>query len=280
MAVSNIRPRIFKVPTSFSENLNDLMPLFAREKLCCLNRFWDNHRSYDIRLFHFGKWREGRKIKLEPKSMWWEWSKTAETIRRNIKLLWWGGAGSSLLPTTRGRLAAPMWSILEWGQFSSHEFFYPDIIKLLFFHLRIFAYTSVLLLRRPLEMSPKRSLIKSCLGSLRLLAVCLMRLWLWPLKLPAPPSQPLLLSLQGEGWGHYETQWSALRGCLRRELRGTVCISRRSRNPTRHLEEFTRGEGRQRGWRDAVDSCTLLKTVNLEKWGQQQHVHGCVLFFK
>lgn len=147
------------------------------------------------------------------------------------------------------------------------------------FHLRIFAYTSVLLLRWPLEMSPKRSLIKSCLGSLRLLAVCLMRLWLWPLKLPAPPSQPLLLSLQGEGWGHYETQWSALRGCLRRELRGTVCISRRSRNPTRHLEEFTRGEGRQRGWRDAVDSCTLLKTVNLEKWGQQ-HAHGCVLFFK
>lgn len=43
--------------------------------------------------------------------------------------------------------------------------------------------------------------------------------------------------------GAYETQWSALRGCLRRELRGTVCISWRSRNPTRHLEEFMRGAG-------------------------------------
>lgn len=85
---------------------------------------------------------------------------------------------------------------------------------------------------------------------------------------------------KGGGGGHYETQWSTLRGCLRQELRGAVCISRRSRNPTRHLQEFTRGEGQAAGVevRDGVDSCALLKTANLENRRQRSECTDA--FFK
>lgn len=49
--------------------------------------------------------------------------------------------------------------------------------------------------------SASQLLIKPCRGSICLLALCLIRRRLSPLKLAAPLSQPLLRPLQGERWG-------------------------------------------------------------------------------
>ena len=126
-------------------------------------------------------------------------------------------------------------------------------------------------------LSTKQGLIKSCPGSICLLAVYLIRLWLSPLNLTAPLSQPLLRPLRGRG---------ALRDTMKRVTRAlTTGVTRGSSHFTEVQEshkasggiyegggkaegrEERRGEGG--GWEaewDAVDAPTLLKEANLEKW--------------
>lgn len=200
--------------------------------------------------------------------MWaidWKASKTAESVYGE----------SLLLPTTRGRLASPMSFKLRWGQFSCNDIFFFNETSL--FLLHIFAYTDVFLLRRgTLEMSTKRSLIKSCLGSIRLLAVCLMRLWLWPLKPPAPASQPLLLSLQGKGVGGGGALWDTVERVTRVLTTG---VTRDSLHFTEVQESHKASGGIYEGGGAAAGGMLLIAiTVNLEKW-RQQRVHRCASFF-
>lgn len=130
------------------------------------------------------------------------------------------------------------------------------------------------------ELSTKHSLIKSCLGSICLLAVYLIRLWLSPLNLTAPLSQALLRPLQGRG---------ALRDTMKRVTRAlTTGVTRGSSHFTEVQESHkasggiyegggkAKGVAREGEWEEdqgTVDAPTLLKAANLEKWQTHTHSH-------
>lgn len=116
-----------------------------------------------------------------------------------------------------------------------------------------------------------------------------------PLTLPIKPHSSSVSAFTAASPG----KKGALRDTVKRVTRALTtgvtrgsCISRRSRNPTRHLEEFTRGEGKQKGVAGGggverrpgmlLMATTGLKAANLEKGQKHTHkntqrcVHKCV----
>lgn len=152
----------------------------------------------------------------------------------------------------------------------------------------LLAYTFLLLSERTatIEMGTKTGLIKFCLGSICLLAVYLIWLWLCPLNLTGPLSQPLLRALWGRG---------ALRDTVKRVTRPLMAKVMRGSFHFREVQESHKASGgiykgerkakakaRRRGVDcDAVYVPTPLKATNLEKAkththkNTQKYAHEC-----